>query len=95
MCGPVIAAPKDTSSRVMQPQNAPAAPQPSHMLQVTGQIDVVAGVAAPDLAKTLTGRLGVVIADIANPAVPARRSALQPATAWTLRGGRQQRAPPC
>ena len=37
MCGPVIGAPKDTSSKVMQPQNAPAAPQPSHMLQVTGQ----------------------------------------------------------
>jgi hypothetical protein len=38
MCGPVIAAPKDTSSRVMHPQNAPAAPQPSHMLQVTRQM---------------------------------------------------------
>jgi hypothetical protein len=37
MCGPVIAAPKDTSSRVMQAQNARATPQPSHMLQVTGQ----------------------------------------------------------
>jgi hypothetical protein len=57
--------------------------------------DVVADVAAPNLAKTLTGRLGVVIANIANPAVPARRSALQPATARTLRGGRQQRALPC
>ena len=51
----------------------------------SGWTDVVADVAAPHLAKTLTGRLGVVIADIANPAVPARRSALQPATARTLR----------
>jgi hypothetical protein len=49
---------------------------------------VVADVATLDLAETLTGRLGVVIADIANPAMRARRSALQPTTARTLRGGR-------